>query len=413
MERRFATESPQQVVALNKQLDKARKEIRRLRAAYDEQRSTSVQLREQLAVADAARETLMVQFETARRRITTLKQARGIRERYISQTEFTKSQNDGGGSAGFEPDITQATTEVQAQAGVVTQAGTKHSTTLPAAIDVLTMTLEWLNSIGLDTLNSLEDKDTVVAVQCGRVLPSLCELLRTPKLELPCLRLTQWCILMLNKSEIRNTLKTTYRRIGSWALDSLKTNGKSTSGSERDGAHRTLDLNGRMLTALLVLGTLSQADQVAQALDILRCDIMCEDGQEIFYKCRGLDILLPLVSARPHLSRIADILLAVTTDSALAPGFLLELCVAEWFSVLFLSFGGPPGQRQSRESTDLDLIEKLAVVLQKLSKIGKSRVYFAKHGAGTMIREMLERYGADRPFLALNLRSIIVNLQSI
>ena len=161
-----------------------------------------------------------------------------------------------------------------------------------------------------------------------------------------------------------------------------------------------------------VLLGLTAADHVAAALTVLRADALEEEGRRELLACRGLEALRRHAAARasgatPHLGPVLDVLLGLVTDSAVAPAVLEALAGGEgWCPSLLEHFG-----RAATEPRNLELAERLAVLLQKLSRLPQTRPHFLRARAATTVHALLRAHGEERPFLALNLRSLKAHLE--
>ncbi|KAI8508676.1 hypothetical protein Bbelb_137750 [Branchiostoma belcheri] len=225
-------------------------------------------------------------------------------------------------------------------------------------------------------------KGTESAVAKPKVLPHLSELLHQvstghTKLHLPCLQFVFWAMFNLQQSDKQHVLlSATYRRLGEELYRPTVvrfTEGEKSPGgtvhSPRGGKPRTgvyfksSNLQVRLLSALIILKTLLQVDYLAQVFDVLRNDLRLEKCKELFLHYQGVQVILPFIKGgnKALMGSAVDILLQLSTESAMLPRFL-DCCSNEsWFRACALLLRTP--------NLDMKVLEKLSIILQKLSKI--------------------------------------------
>ncbi|KAM9342239.1 coiled-coil domain-containing protein 138 [Pholidichthys leucotaenia] len=160
----------------------------------------------------------------------------------------------------------------------------------------------------------------------------------------------------------------------------------------------------RMLSILIILHTVTQADVLAQALDSLHTELMREESRGLFIHYGGLQLLLRnLRISRSGLDIPINILLRLTEQSCYLNSFL-EACSCE-------EFFKTASQLLKNPCLDLPSLEKLTIILQKLSTIRKNRHLFEVSSLPSQIQELLQKTKTSHAFLCLNLRSILLNLK--
>ncbi|XP_046869762.1 coiled-coil domain-containing protein 138-like isoform X1 [Hypomesus transpacificus] len=303
---------------------------------------------------------------------------------------------------------------------------TKKGCIGPAPVRLLALLLDWVVD-GQSFPPAAGDREAVLDVplvvslheRCSKVLPLLVEQLQLtsgsdPSLILPLLRLIYQALRQLDSTTQPVTLCSTLRRLGEEVSrpPALQPSGPpDLSGALRPrGPTRTTPLyrspcpHTRLLSALIVLRTVTQADVLAQALDSIHGELACEQSRGLFLHHAGLPVLLTLLRGGrggPHAP--VDILLLLASPSRFLSPFL-EACSSEDFfrtAALLL--------RSSRLA--LPLLEKLSILLQKLSTLRKNKRLFELCSLHLLLQEMLRTTDPTHTFLCLNLNSILLNLK--
>ena len=124
--------------------------------------------------------------------------------------------------------------------------------------------------------------------------------------------------------------------------------------------------------ALPHLTALLPADHILHAFDTLRSDITSDEGKQLFHTYRGTAVLLRYFQSPTHafVSCAADAYLTLTIDSPHAEAFLADCATEEWVRAAVVVLDSPGGAKDSDAAGhDVTTKEKVAVVLQKLSKL--------------------------------------------
>ncbi|XP_053240275.1 coiled-coil domain-containing protein 138 isoform X3 [Podarcis raffonei] len=160
----------------------------------------------------------------------------------------------------------------------------------------------------------------------------------------------------------------------------------------------------RLVSTLIIIKTVTQADYLAQAFDSLCVDLKTDEGKALFLDYQAVPVILShiRISSKGVLSNAVDSLLQMTTQSRFLHPFL-EACSNETFfrtcSLLL---------RNSK--LDTQILEKLSILLQKLSKIKGNKKMFELFTIHLMIQELQRTTHPDHAFLCINLNSILFNL---
>jgi hypothetical protein len=125
----------------------------------------------------------------------------------------------------------------------------------------------------------------------------------------------------------------------------------------------------RMLSCLIILRTLSQADHISNVFEILRKDLKVDNYKKIFLNYYGTWTIIKWLklSSKHFLGCSIDTYLQLSTDWEYVEIFLESCSNETWFShigVIMKSVNIPNAVK-----LDINFFEKLSVLLQKLSQI--------------------------------------------
>jgi hypothetical protein len=257
--------------------------------------------------------------------------------------------------------------------------------------------LEWLTQ---DQLRSSIDfslpmcGNSKILNKCVHLLPLLAEMLiylndsstttahqAFRRYHLAFLEFIYWSIVHCDSSfqnQPKIHLAATFRRIGEELYKSLSRSAVDAPVADSESTSSkatTIDLflrsdnsQIRILSCLIIFRTLSQADHISRMFDLLRDELKNELTRKYFLDYHGTWTILKWfkLSNKKFLSSSIDIYLIMSIESGDSDR-LLESCSNEcWFSHLAFLFKQQPN---SHSSLDMKIIEKLSVLLQKLSKI--------------------------------------------
>ncbi|KAK1903083.1 Coiled-coil domain containing protein 138 [Dissostichus eleginoides] len=212
--------------------------------------------------------------------------------------------------------------------------------------------------------------------RCLKVLPLLADQLHhTPSSEpdlLNLLRLILWALRQMDSSTQHVALSATLRRIGEEVsktpaqLAVLQSIDPERPPCRSWPLYRSPQPHTRILSTLIILRTVKQADVLAQALDSLRTELMSEESRGLFLHSGGVCVLMSMLRAgRGGLHTPVDILMQLAKQSRYLNPFL-EACSCE-------EFFRTAAQLLKNPRLELPTLEKLSVLLQKLSTIRKNR----------------------------------------
>ncbi|NWR76331.1 CC138 protein, partial [Centropus unirufus] len=250
-----------------------------------------------------------------------------------------------------------------------------------------------------------------------QLLPVVAEQLQwmpfvNPKLHVPVIKFIYWSIRQLDTGIQHATMTATMRRLGEDIFKGIGRKGNPHSSSEQPTESKPKSaaffksscVPLRFPSTLIVLKTVTQVDYLAQALDSLRADLKTDEGKALFLEYQCVPVILSHLkaSSRGLLSSALDGLLQMTMESGSLQPFL-EACSNEFFfrtcSALLRS-----------SKLDIHILEKLCVLLQKLSRIKSNKKMFELFNLHQMIQELHRTTDPDHAFLCINLNSILLNL---
>ncbi|XP_062421173.1 coiled-coil domain-containing protein 138-like [Pungitius pungitius] len=292
----------------------------------------------------------------------------------------------------------------------------------PTPLKLLTLLLDWVvdgptfspaaGSEGKGVSRCGLPPELVLNERCLKVLPLLADQLqRTPLSEadllLNLLRLIHWALRRLDSSTQHVAHSATLRRIGEAAS---KPAARLTEEADRPGPCRRRPLScspcphTRILSTLIILHTVTQADVLAQALEALRTELMSEESRGLFIHYGGVCVLLSVLQAgRGGLHTPVDVLMQLSEQSRHLNPFLEACSCKEFFQTA--------SQLLKNPRLELPALEKLSILLQKLSSIRKNRPLFERSSLLLQIQELNRNANQTHTFLCLNLRSVLHNLR--
>lgn len=117
-----------------------------------------------------------------------------------------------------------------------------------------------------------------------------------------------------------------------------------------------------------------------------------------------------------------DLLLLLCTDSKSLRPFLKQLSNDTWFNLFYqLAQQSNEGLGSSinlsntnlsaSPTFDLKTMEKLGILFEKLSELSENRRLFSKYNFLYIFKEWKQKFVNDSPFLVLNMKSTLLNLE--
>ncbi|XP_030333003.1 coiled-coil domain-containing protein 138 isoform X2 [Strigops habroptila] len=403
-----------EVKQLTEVLREITKENRRLKSSFDTLKEVNDSLRKQLSGVTELNKKLEGQARKVQARLENL-------QRKHELLTVQKSKNI--------CQMVQQSKPVKQEKVMVTSKNAKLPTN-SQVYELLTFLMDWISDQHLSKIKiheEREDSHKPVAIEtskkictqerCLKLLPIAIEQLQwmpfvNPKLHMPVIKFIYWSIRQLDTGVQHATMTSTMRRLGEDIFKGVVIKGNPHSSSEQSTETKSKSaaffkssyMPLRFLSTLIVLKTVTQVDYLAQAFDSLRTDLKTDEGKALFleYDCVPIILSHLKVSSRGLLSSALDGLLQMTTESGFVQPFL-EACSNESFfrtcSLLL---------RSSKLETQI--LEKMCVMLQKLSRIKSNKKMFEMFTLHQMIQELHRTTNPDHVFLCINLNSILLNL---
>ncbi|RNA41757.1 coiled-coil domain-containing protein [Brachionus plicatilis] len=193
-------------------------------------------------------------------------------------------------------------------------------------------------------------------------------------------------------------LSNTFRRIGEELLKSVY-NYRQNEGAG-DEVLNLEDPKSRMLACLTILRTLSQVDLIIQVLELVKQDLKDEDNKKLFLSFHGTWTVIKWckLGNQVVLNLAIDVYLLMSIEWKLVGKFLESCSNENWFSQISIVLrNSNVNSSPSANSNCLDLrvIEKISILMQKLSKIRSNKKYFDMFSLTNIFNDLLKRFGHD------------------
>ncbi|XP_075419477.1 coiled-coil domain-containing protein 138 [Tenrec ecaudatus] len=296
--------------------------------------------------------------------------------------------------------------------------------------ELLTMFMDWISDHHLSKVKTedagMEGEKALIKhtsqrsdiqEKCVKLLPVISEQLQwmpfvSAKYHEPFVKFIYWSLRQIDAGTQHSTLTSTLRRLGEDIFKGVVTKGTQENSVEHAvdnrpkaaAFFRSSSLPLRFLSTLIVLKTVTQVDYLAQAFDSLCLDLKTDEGKALFLDYQAVPVILGhlRISSKGLLSNVIDSLLQMTMESKSLQPFL-EACSNTFFfrtcSVLLRT-----------PKLDLQILEKLSIILQKLSKIRSNRKLFELFTIHLMLQELQRTTHPEHAFLCINLNSTLFNL---
>ncbi|KAM6178230.1 coiled-coil domain-containing protein 138 [Rhynchocyon petersi] len=296
--------------------------------------------------------------------------------------------------------------------------------------ELLSMFMDWISDHHLSILKNKEfvmeeDKPQIKHVsqrndiqeKCVKLLPVIAEQLQwmpfvNVKYHEPFLKFIYWSLRQLDAGTQHSTLTSTLRRLGEDVFKGVVTRGIQENSLEHSAENKpktaaffkSSSLPLRFLSTLIVLKTVTQADYLAQAFDSLCVDLKTDEGKSLFLDYQAVPVILGhlRISSKGLLSNVIDSLLQMTVESKFLQPFLEACSNTLFFRTCSVLLRTP--------KLDLQILEKLSIILQKLSKIRSNKKLFELFTIHLMLQEIQRTTHPEHAFLCINLNSTLFNL---
>ncbi|XP_074155741.1 coiled-coil domain-containing protein 138 isoform X4 [Sminthopsis crassicaudata] len=296
--------------------------------------------------------------------------------------------------------------------------------------EILIVLMEWISDHHLSKLMTSEDGEgddqkqscqfsthkSYIQEKCVKLLPVIAEQLQwmpfvNLKLHLPVIKFIYWSIRQLDYGTQHATMTATMRRLGEELFKGV-TKGIHDASPELLVAtkpktavfFKSSNLSLRFLSTLIVLKTVTQVDYLAQAFDSLCLDLKIDEGKALFLEYQAVPVILShlKITNKGLLSNVMDSLLQMTVESRFLQPFLEACSNILFFRTCSVLLRHP--------KLDLQILEKLSIILQKLSKIKSNKKFFELFTLHLMLQEIQRTANPEHIFLCINLNSTLFNL---
>ncbi|CAF4017445.1 unnamed protein product [Rotaria sp. Silwood2] len=182
----------------------------------------------------------------------------------------------------------------------------------------------------------------------------------------------------------------------------------------------------RLYACLIVLLTCNKIIDLIACYNQLRLDLNSKAFIDLFVTNFGIIALYRWLKPPSHHKRLIfdtiDLLLLLCTDSKSLRTFLKQLSNDTWFHLFYqLTQQCNDGLGSSTNSSnihlpltptfDLKTMEKLGILFEKLSELTENRRLFSKYNFLYIFKEWKQKFVNDSPFLVLNMKSTLLNLE--
>ncbi|XP_041610064.1 coiled-coil domain-containing protein 138 isoform X4 [Vulpes lagopus] len=272
------------------------------------------------------------------------------------------------------------------------------------------------NSHAANEMKSLKQEKVPVS-KTHKLLPLMTEQLQwmpfvNTKLHEPFVKFIYWSLRQLDAAAQHSTMTSTLRRLGEDIFKGVVTKGIQDNSLEHSVENKpktaaffkSSNLPLRFLSTLIVLKTVTQADYLAQAFDSLCLDLKTDEGKVLFLEYQAVPVILNhlRISSKGLLSNVIDSLLQMTVESKSLQPFLEACSNTLFFRTCSVLLRTP--------KLDLQILEKLSIILQKLSKIKSNKKLFELFTIHLMLQELQRTTHPEHAFLCINLNSTLFNL---
>ncbi|KAM9722073.1 coiled-coil domain-containing protein 138 isoform 1-T1 [Dama dama] len=398
---------------LTEVLKERNKESKRLRSSFDALKGLNDSLKKQLNEVSEENRKLEVQAKRVQARLDNLQR----------KYEFMTIQRLKGNP--------QATHEAKSLKQEKVPASKPCKVSLNGQVyELLTVFMDWISDQHLSKLKNEESgmdgekplpifasQRTDIQEKCVKLLPLMTEQLQwlpfvNARLHEPYVRFIYWSLRQLDAGTQHSTMTTTLRRLGEDIFRGVVTKGVQDAALEHSVESRprtaaffkSTSLPLRFVSTLIVLKTVTQADFLAQAFDSLCLDLQADEGKSLFLQLQAVPVVLShlKLSSRGLLPSVMDSLLQMTVESSALQPFLEACSCSLFFRTCSVLLRAP--------KLDIHVLEKLSIILQKLSKIKSNKKLFELFTIHLMLQEIQRTTHPEHAFLCINLNSTLFNL---
>ena len=418
-----------EIERLSSSLLEKTKEFKRIKNSFDVLKTQNNELKTQETSLNSMNEKLRAQNQKLKKRLENLQR----KQEFDAFRQITPNQ--------VLCDRTNKNSSAAKQTSLITDKTIdKSSKVWINAIDALSVSLGWIGDVHLKpVLGKIEAYHIgreMTIDKCLKILPLLVDVVRylpqcstLSKHHLPFIRFIHWSLYHLEDAH-HALLSSTGRRLGEELIkpttvrvvsenetlsSTLNAQSLSLSNVMEMRVKSQVYFNSsnpevRMLCSLIIIKTLHQVDLLAQVFQQMKKDLKQESNRQYFLEYHAIQSLLPYLTYKTNktlLSNAVDLMLQMSAESSLLPTFLEQCSTESWFRAVSSAV------RTVGQANDTAALEKLSVILQKLSKIKSNKRFFESFSLGRSLQELYRGCDSTSTFLSLNLRSILFNLNLI
>ncbi|XP_040479616.1 coiled-coil domain-containing protein 138 isoform X5 [Ursus maritimus] len=402
-----------EVEHLTEVLKERNKESKRLRSSFDALKELNDNLKKQLNEVSEENKKMEIQAKRVQARLDNLQR----------KYEFMTIQRLKGNS--------HAANEMKSLKQEKVPVSKTHKVPLNAQVyELLTVFMDWISDHHLSKIKSEESgmdgekpllrfasQRNDIQEKCIKLLPVMTEQLQwmpfvNTKLHEPFVKFIYWSLRQLDAGTQHSAMTSTLRRLGEDILKGVVTKGIQDNSLEYSVENKpktaaffkSSNLPLRFLSTLIVLKTVTQADYLAQAFDSLCLDLKTDEGKVLFLEYKAVPVIVNhlRISSKGLLSNVMDSLLQMTVESKSLQPFLEACSNTLFFRTCSVLLRTP--------KLDLQILEKLSIILQKLSKIKSNKKLFELFTIHLMLQELQRTTHPEHAFLCINLNSTLFNL---
>ncbi|XP_034808295.1 coiled-coil domain-containing protein 138 isoform X3 [Pan paniscus] len=402
-----------EVEHLTEVLKEKNKETKRLRSSFDALKELNDTLKKQLNEASEENRKIDIQAKRVQARLDNLQR----------KYEFMTIQRLKGSS--------HAVHEMKSLKQEKAPVSKTYKVPLNGQVyELLTVFMDWISDHHLSKVKHEESgmdgkkpqlkfasQRNDIQEKCVKLLPLMTEQLQwmpfvNIKLHEPFVKFIYWSLRQLDAGAQHSTMTSTLRRLGEDIFKGVVTKGIQDSSPQHSVENKpktaaffkSSNLPLRFLSTLIVLKTVTQADYLAQAFDSLCLDLKTEEGKTLFLEYQAVPVILShlRISSKGLLSNVIDSLLQMTVESKSLQPFLEACSNSSFFRTCSVLLRAP--------KLDLQILEKLSIILQKLSKIKSNKKLFELFTIHLMLQEIQRTTNPEHAFLCINLNSTLFNL---
>ncbi|XP_072571722.1 coiled-coil domain-containing protein 138 isoform X3 [Paramormyrops kingsleyae] len=404
------------------ELQEYQQKIRELKEALEEKTKESKRMKSSLEAVKEMNEALKKQLsdvsEQSKKMETKSRKVQARLENLQRKYEYSLAQKGRENITSKSQGVKPPTQDSSSIPGKLPK-GPRH----PGIFKLLVQTLDWVTDSLLAPPGATQLKTALgqqevtpgsLPERCSKVLPLLAEQLQTLPvddlaLHMSLLHFIYWSLRQLDGPPQQNTLTSTFRRLGEevyrgTALQGVSLDLDPPQRTKSPFFYKSPSLHARFLSTLILLKTVTQADILAQALGTLHEDVRHDDGRALFLLYRALPVISSHLKAgsRTLLSLALDVLQQMSLESGHLNCFLESCSTEDFFRSVSLLLRSP--------RLEVTVVEKVSVLLQKLSKMRKNRRLFELFTIHLKLQEMQRTTDPTHSFLVINLSSILFNL---